>query len=587
MSATFDATTTAAYEAATTAEDRAAAIVASLTGTISVKVYDGDDTEMGSGTMASPWATASAGVVTLGEVSSFTVGTTATPDADWYIRFENSDASRWARGSFGLSGSGQDYTWSLTTWTEDQTGTIGTATIIASGNSAPAFTVAPTSASIAATGGTIQFTATDPEGGSIFYSLTTTRAGITINASTGLVTVTAAAAGTSGNIVVQASDGILAADTSCSVTVASSGSIKWNPGFYVYYSPSKYPRTNYTNIAPTPLAQMLTFMDEIKDEPIKGIQVIAYWGEYEGGTAGDYSGGFSWVDALLAKAVTNGQHLLLGVQPVHYGNYPSNWTFAFPAYIVAPANGGTDAAGTYGITPQNINGTGLQTRIWQKATMDRLIALSQAYGARYNSHANFEMFATGETSVNITVGTNGYSFAAFDAQLKRQMTADRAAWPNTAIRLNANYYFSSTNNVEVISLVDYARNEKIAVGGPDVLPDETIRANQAFTGAYAGSTDWRGVIPFVAEVQSPELGGKEGTYTNEQLYLAAMQGISTASGGATGSGSAVFRATRPQYFVWYYNTWSGGDEQKWATGTLPFIQSISGAVYSTTYPSGY
>jgi hypothetical protein len=219
MSATFDATTTAAYEAATTAQSRAEAIVASLTGTITVTVYDGDDAAMGTGTMAAPWASASAGVVTLGEVSSFTVGTTATPDADWYIRFQNADVSRWARGSFGLSGA--DYNWSLATWESGQTGTIGTATIVAAGNEAPVFTVAPTTASIASTGGTIQFTATDPEGGSIFYSLTTTRAGITINASTGLVTVTAAAAGTSGNIVVQASDGILTTTTTCAVTVAN------------------------------------------------------------------------------------------------------------------------------------------------------------------------------------------------------------------------------------------------------------------------------------------------------------------------------------------------------------------------------
>jgi hypothetical protein len=220
MSATFDATTTAAYDAATTAQSRAEAIVASLAGTISVKVFNGSNTEMGSGTMASPWATAVSGVVVLGEVTEFTVGTTGTPDANWYIRFENSDASRWVRGSFGLADSGQDYTWSLATWTATQTGTIGTATIIAAGNAAPVFTVAPPTAGIAATGGTIQFTAVDPDGSEVVYSLTTTRAGITID-STGLVTVTAAAAGTSGNIVVQASDGILTDTATCAVTVNS------------------------------------------------------------------------------------------------------------------------------------------------------------------------------------------------------------------------------------------------------------------------------------------------------------------------------------------------------------------------------
>lgn len=231
MSATFDTTTKAAYDAATTAAARAAAIVASLSvggspqGSVVVKVYSGasPDVEMGSGTMSAPWATASGGTVVIGEVSSFTVGTTGTPNANWYIKFQTEDGTRWAKGSFGLSSSSQDFKWSLANWTSGQTGTIGTATIVCGGNAVPVFTVAPSSASIAATGGTIQFTATDPDGGTILYSLTTTRSGITINSTTGLVTVTAAAAGTSGNIVVQATDGILAASAACLVTVEESG----------------------------------------------------------------------------------------------------------------------------------------------------------------------------------------------------------------------------------------------------------------------------------------------------------------------------------------------------------------------------
>lgn len=221
MSVTFDTTTRAAYEAATTATAKAASVVSSLTGTISVKVYNASNTAVGDGTMASPWATSSFGTITLGEVTEFEVTTTGTPDAGWYIRFENSDASRWVRASFGLASSSQDFKWSLATWATGQTGTIGTATIICPGNSAPAFTVAPTSANIPSTGGTIQFTATDPDGGTVVYSLTTTRNGVTINASTGLVTVTAAAAGTSGNIVVQASDGILTTSATCAVNVAA------------------------------------------------------------------------------------------------------------------------------------------------------------------------------------------------------------------------------------------------------------------------------------------------------------------------------------------------------------------------------
>lgn len=218
MSATFDATTTSEYEAATTASARSALIVAALTGTVSVKVFDGSDVEKGTGTMASPWATASGDTVTVGEVSSFSVSATATPDADWYIRFQNAGATRWVRGSFGLSGSGQDFTWSLSTWTSGQTGTIGTATIVTTGNAPPVFSVAPSSETLPPSGGTIQFTASDPEGLAVTYSLSA-RTGFTINATTGLVTVTSAAAGTTGNITVTASDGVLSTSRTCLVEV--------------------------------------------------------------------------------------------------------------------------------------------------------------------------------------------------------------------------------------------------------------------------------------------------------------------------------------------------------------------------------
>ena len=218
MSATFDATTTGEYSAATTAAARSAVIVAALTGTISVKVFNGSNTEMGSGTMAAPWATASGDTVLIGEVTSFTVGTTATPDSNWYIRFQNAGVTRWVRGSFGLAGSGQDFTWSLDNWTATHTGTIGTATIITSGNAAPAFTVAPTSRSLPSSGGTIQFTAVDPEGVPVTYT-GSVRTGFSTNPTTGLVTVTSAAAGTSGNYSVTASDGVLSTTVTSSVTV--------------------------------------------------------------------------------------------------------------------------------------------------------------------------------------------------------------------------------------------------------------------------------------------------------------------------------------------------------------------------------
>lgn len=91
-------------------------------------------------------------------------------------------------------------------------------------NRAPTFTVAPTTATIPSTGGTIQFTATDPDADTLTYTLPTTRTGITINSVSGLVTVASNAAGTSGSITVLATDPSgLYADASCAVTVQAAG----------------------------------------------------------------------------------------------------------------------------------------------------------------------------------------------------------------------------------------------------------------------------------------------------------------------------------------------------------------------------
>jgi hypothetical protein len=365
----------------------------------------------------------------------------------------------------------------------------------------------------------------------------------------------------------------LCIDNVCSdVTIPSSSSagIKWYPGHYVSIIPNLYTST------PSTLESILSFIDSIGNEPaIKGVQIFGYWGQFEGATAGDYSKGFATVDAILNRCGKYGKRLMFNVMPAYFGKYGSDWTSIFPAYLINSSG--------YGIS-QFTQGSGLQARIWQRATSDRLIALMKAYGARYDSHPLLEMVVLGETSVNLAVGTDEYSFSALDTELKRQMTATRAAFPNTAVRLGANWYFSDSN---MSSLINHARSLQIAIGGPDVLPNEAIQANQVFSGATNGSTDYRGIIPFVSEVQSPELGGHEGIWTNEQLYLSAMKGVASTSGGATGSGSAVYRAVQPQYFVWYHNTWSGGAEQKWSTGTLPFIRKINGAVYSTVCPSGY
>ncbi len=98
-------------------------------------------------------------------------------------------------------------------------------------NQPPAFTVAPSTATVLASGGTIQFTAADPEGLAITYSLVTPPSGYSINASTGLVTVAAGASG--GSFIVRAADPSgLSVTTPCSVTIQQSGTNVPSPAVF-------------------------------------------------------------------------------------------------------------------------------------------------------------------------------------------------------------------------------------------------------------------------------------------------------------------------------------------------------------------
>jgi hypothetical protein len=128
----LDVTTRVAMNQAVTASAKAQAVIDSMLAPITCKVYNGSGTLMGSGTMGTPWATRTNNVLTIGNVASFAPTTNGTPDADWYIQFEDSRATpRFVRGSFGLTGSGQDFVWSLGTWSTLQLGQIGVASAFA------------------------------------------------------------------------------------------------------------------------------------------------------------------------------------------------------------------------------------------------------------------------------------------------------------------------------------------------------------------------------------------------------------------------------------------------------------------------
>ena len=358
-----------------------------------------------------------------------------------------------------------------------------------------------------------------------------------------------------------------AACVKTSATSPSQG-IKYHPGHYAWFAPKRWFRIDEAET----IAEVKTFIDSIAGEStVKGIQLATLWRALEGRTAGDYSAGFAAMDQILAHAKARNKRVMLALFTGWSGNIDSDYTI-FPDYIV---NGSS-----YGITVSSqIAKPTRFARSWQQATNDRIIALVQAYGARYNGNPYLEMVNFGETAIG-GVTTDGFSNQALLAQMQRLIVATRAAWPNTGLRIGANDLAPDSLMTQLFTTCEkYA----CAVGGPDVWPATVTQADRVFAGLdqYQKQvyTDYRDRMPWAIEIQSPELAGQ---WTPKELYDATVYGYY-----ATQDKFAV-PSMKTKYVIWYVNTgWTGGAAQAWSTGELPFIRSTGGNVHSTTCPTTY
>lgn len=344
--------------------------------------------------------------------------------------------------------------------------------------------------------------------------------------------------------------------------------IKWNPGNYAWFSPGAVNGVpGYRFDIAVHRDAILAFLDSIKNEPtVKGILVAGYPKSFEGDTAGDFAAGFAALDAILAHAQQYGKRVMVRYETGLFGNYGSIYD-SYPRYLVDGSQ--------YGYTKliSLTDGTykGVTARMWQQSTMDRAIAVSAAYGARYNAHPNFEMITMiGETSISVKDGVDGFSPANYSAQIQRAMPLFRAAWPNTGIRIGANDMGADSN---ILALYDQGVKYGIAFGGPDVWPGDVTQADALF--AKRGLQD---TLPWAVEAQYQSFMGK---WTPAQLWGAMASGY-------TGTDSKqVLPSLKVRYFIWYVNEFAGQAKDKWSSGTLPYIRSISGAVGSTACPSSY
>jgi hypothetical protein len=386
------------------------------------------------------------------------------------------------------------------------------------------------------------------------------------------------------NIVISVSDGTNSASLapfSIAVELGGSGAhgnVKFHPGMYIELDPGNS------------LSQNLGVIASLKGASgVVGVMLIQSWSNLEF-AEGVYSGGagsgqgFDLVDQILTACHSANLQFILGYEDRAFGAaVPSSGNVGsegvLPPYFDTLENGQPGylvaAPGT------TFNGEGLQmiADVTNAQVTAREIALVSAYGHRYDSNSNFEMFRTPETAVSAFANQGQYD--EYVQQYLQWMPAARAAFPTTGISISTNFLDSAE---ELQTLFNAGETYAIGFGGPDVTigvganpfpGTDTIVFNgyMGSGGIGQGAIDYRGKLMRIAEAQTPDESGTRGSM--QQFYDQQMTG-SLASGGSL----------QPNYFVWSFDAGYMGPSAFTNNGILAFIASVNGAT-NAARPSSY
>jgi hypothetical protein len=292
--------------------------------------------------------------------------------------------------------------------------------------------------------------------------------------------------------------------------------IKWHPGHYA--------ETQTYGGIPT------SVVNDIANVPmIRGVTQRYNWSQLEP-SKDKYD--FRAIESDLAKLRTHKKYLIALIMdrswsdPSKEPSNPKNRAH-LPAYL---GSGIVDHP-TYGHN----------AALWRPEVMERLMKLDEALGKRFDSEPLFEGVRYEEITPGLTVGNPGvprdYNVNTMIGQWLRFTTATRWHWHRTNVFLNTNTLGGVKGPLEVIK---HAWQIGVGVGGPDVLPpgaaDYQIAGDRVIQmrpdksrkdPTHLFIRDYRGEIPIAHSVQTPELGGKEGTFYPKQLADYAITQVGT------------------------------------------------------------
>ncbi len=263
--------------------------------------------------------------------------------------------------------------------------------------------------------------------------------------------------------------------------------VKWHPGHYVTIM-------GWGKNSPKYLADVYA---ELKATPaLRGVQIRYLWAELEP-AEGRYD--FTSIDQWLTELAAQGKRLVIQVQTK---SFDPSWTLV-PDYLkVSEYDGGAFAFGSqkkreraaHNATPRGYN-----IALWNPRVRDRLIALFQALGERYNSHPAFEGIGMIETAFGEPlVPLSADKIDGFYTNLLHVHQQMRAQFPNTMTIQEVNY-----PRPMLQSFVRKLTEMGTALSSPDIFRDEpglSMNTPNAPRGIYTYYPELSGIVPLAPQV---------------------------------------------------------------------------------------
>jgi hypothetical protein len=401
--------------------------------------------------------------------------------------------------------------------------------------------------------------------------------------------------------------------SNCATTApASSGALKFHPGFYGYFN---YAGGNTLGrLGNGGDGKDLQVINSLKpNDNFAGVAIAIMWATIDTGTSGP---AYDWsvTDAYLKAAKAAGKRLWIRVHDTQItkGASVAAGSAVVPRWLISK----------YGAQNVMLNyapvGTGIFAKRYNPVVTNAYIAMLQALAARYDSDPNFEgvvmfeetAFGVDTSGSTVTTQTPGadYSSDAMFTQLYNLMAAMRdpaKGFQTSNVMLSGNYLFKGADSPAAwTDVLTHVEKYHMVLGGPDswipswtyprlpmanaaqipgaataaasaVNPDyhRSIYADEVYRGWKPGSTDWRDRILFGPDVEATDFGGY---ITRSMNPLPTLAEIWKVRGGLD----------RAHYFFFDINYGPtgnyGGTAQQWAA-QYQWVQSAGSTNTKSPY----